>query len=247
MRSSVIKLDHTHTHVVQHFSTCELLVALIWVHMFATNSLYRPDKQQLATDFAGSPRTVSPDKQWCKLISVRRTEFHPARIVFIPARIVLIVRWAHYNEIRQQCLTKTSRKSRNRYMGCAAKKVYARTSRPSARPRAPALRTLASSSPCLSIEEHGEEDARVRRAGTRGQSWLLILKVLLTSSKLMSVRRTEFHVPHGQKINLNLHFICAHGHDHNDLHRQSLQNVFQALFRAKLGTMMLQMWHVCSF
>ena len=34
------------------------------------------DKQQLATDLAGSPRTVSPDEQWCKLVSVRHTEFH---------------------------------------------------------------------------------------------------------------------------------------------------------------------------
>ena len=30
---------------------------------------------------------------------------------------------------------------------------------------------------------------------------------------------------------LNLHFICAHGHDHGDLHQQSLQNVFQATRR----------------
>ena len=30
---------------------------------------------------------------------------------------------------------------------------------------------------------------------------------------------------------LNLHFICAHGHHHGDLHRQSLQNVFQATRR----------------
>ena len=48
--------------------------------------------------------------------------------------------------------------------------------------------------------------------------------------KLVSARCTEFHVPHGQ-TNLNLHFICAHGHDHGDLHRQSLQNVFQATGR----------------
>ena len=34
------------------------------------------DKQQLATDFARSPRTVSPDEQWCKLICARRTQFH---------------------------------------------------------------------------------------------------------------------------------------------------------------------------
>ena len=221
MRSSVIKLDLTHTHVV---------------HMFVTNSLYRPDKQQLATDFAGSPRTVSPDKQWCKSISVRRAEFHPARLALLPARIVLVVRWAHYNEIRQQCLTQTSRKSRNRYMGCAAKKVYARTSRPSARPRVPALRTLASSSPCLSKSmvkrmREFEEQAHVGKVGY----WFCRLCWRTVSPdkqwcKLMSVRRTEFHVPHGQ-INLNLHFICAHGHDHNDLHRQSLQNVFQATRR----------------
>ena len=30
---------------------------------------------------------------------------------------------------------------------------------------------------------------------------------------------------------LNLHFICAHGHDHGDLHQHSLQNVFQATRR----------------
>ena len=29
----------------------------------------------------------------------------------------------------------------------------------------------------------------------------------------------------------NLHFICAHGHHHGDLHRQSLENVFQAARR----------------
>ena len=29
----------------------------------------------------------------------------------------------------------------------------------------------------------------------------------------------------------NLHFICAHGHHHGDLHRQSLENVFQAAGR----------------
>ena len=29
----------------------------------------------------------------------------------------------------------------------------------------------------------------------------------------------------------NLHFICAHGHHHGDLHRQSLENVFQATRR----------------
>ena len=29
----------------------------------------------------------------------------------------------------------------------------------------------------------------------------------------------------------NLHFICAHGHHHGDLHRQSLANVFQAAGR----------------
>ena len=34
------------------------------------------DKQQLATDLARSPRTASPGKQWCKLISARRTQFH---------------------------------------------------------------------------------------------------------------------------------------------------------------------------
>ena len=30
---------------------------------------------------------------------------------------------------------------------------------------------------------------------------------------------------------LNLHFICAHGHHHGDLHRQSVENVFQATRR----------------
>ena len=30
---------------------------------------------------------------------------------------------------------------------------------------------------------------------------------------------------------LNLHFMCAHGHHHGDLHRQSLENVFQATRR----------------
>ena len=29
----------------------------------------------------------------------------------------------------------------------------------------------------------------------------------------------------------NLHFICAHGHHHGDLHRQSLENVFQTTRR----------------
>ena len=29
----------------------------------------------------------------------------------------------------------------------------------------------------------------------------------------------------------NLHFTCAHAHDHGDLHQQSLQNVFQATRR----------------
>ena len=56
MRSSVIESDHT--------KTCR-------------STLFNcTDRQQLATDFAGSPRTVSPDEQWCKLISVRRTQFH---------------------------------------------------------------------------------------------------------------------------------------------------------------------------
>ena len=34
-----------------------------------------------------------------------------------------------------------------------------------------------------------------------------------------------------QSFGVNLHFICAHGHDHGDLHQQSLQNVFQATRR----------------
>ena len=56
MRSSVIELDHT--------KTCR-------------STLFNcTNRQQLATDFAGSPRTVSPDEQWCKLISARRTQFH---------------------------------------------------------------------------------------------------------------------------------------------------------------------------
>ena len=78
----------SHMHVDQHFPPFELPVALMsWKrpacrspHMFVKNSLYRPDKQQLATDFAGSPRTVSQDNQWCKLIFVRCTDFRPARI-----------------------------------------------------------------------------------------------------------------------------------------------------------------------
>ena len=50
MSSSVIELDHT--------KTCR-------------STLFNcTDKQQLASGFAGSPRTVSPDEQWCKLISV---------------------------------------------------------------------------------------------------------------------------------------------------------------------------------
>ena len=56
MRSSVIELDYT--------KTCR-------------STLFNcTNRQQLATDFAGSPRTVSPDEQWCKFVSVRRSQFH---------------------------------------------------------------------------------------------------------------------------------------------------------------------------
>ena len=49
----------------------------------------------------------------------------------------------------------------------------------------------------MSFEEHGEEDARVRRAGTRGQSWLLILQVLLTNSfSRQTVMQINVRPPH---------------------------------------------------
>ena len=157
------------------------------------------DRKQLATDFAGSPRTVSPDEQWCKLISVRRTQFH------VPLGT---------QTFQPSASIDASKAMEEHVHGFA----------PGHCQHGLFPELAANNFPLFQTRSYQVRDSflpTVRRLQCRVLQVTLDVKDLF----LLEIPRP---ILRGAP---NVHFICAHGHHHGDLHRQSLENVFQATRR----------------